>query len=1708
MNPSQRPAPPIAVIGMACRLPGGIDTPDDLWEFLMAGKDAIGEVPPERWAAYARRDQETANALRGVTRRGGFLADAAGFDADFFGITPREAELMDPQQRIMLELGWESLEHAGIDPHTLAGSDAAVYVGVGSDDYGRQLLEDLPRIEAWTGIGAAQCAVANRISYTLDLRGPSFSVDTACSSSLVALHLACAGLRDGECAVALAGGVNVIAGPGLSKVLDEAGATSAQGRSRPFDAEADGYGRGEGAGIVVLKRLSDAEADGDRILAVIRGSAVNQDGRTRGIMAPNGAAQAQVARLALRQGGVDAGSVAYVEAHGTGTPAGDPVEAAALGEVYGAGRRPGDPCLIGSVKGNIGHLEAGAGIAGVIKAVLALGHGMIPPQAGAGISAPNPEIPWETTGLRLVTEPTPWPEHAGPRRAGVSAFGYGGTVGHVVLEQAPARRPVATRPESAAPQVFPLSGRTEAAVREYAGRLAEFVGRDSTPEVLADLRHTLWNRRARLPSRAAVVAHDSASLRYELRKLATDQPSAGISTGTAPPGVPEPVVWVFSGHGSQWSGMARELLLGDPDFAGVIDTIDPIFRQEAGFSAREALLDGELGGVDRIQSLLFAVHCGLAAVWRRLGSRPAAVLGHSVGEVAAAVVAGVLDLEQGARLICRRSARLRAAAGGGAMAMAALPFAEVEALLAGQSEVVAAIESSPVSTVVSGTPDAVAAFTARCGADGVAVRPVASDVAFHSPQMEPLLAGLQADLAGLTPAAPSIPLYSTALADPRADAPRDAGYWALNLREPVRLATAIEAAVADGHRFFLEVSPHPVVSHSIGETLAELGAGDAYVTGSLRRGRPELATLLTSLAELHCHGGEAVPPAPGELITLPRVAWRHRRYWRAGPDAEHPGAAARWHDPASAGLLGAPVTVAVPGAPRIWQTRLDDASRPYPGRHPVQGVEIVPAAALLNTLSAAVDGRALSGVRLLAPLAVSPAREVQVLRQDEVVTIASRPLGAEEDHWQTHATATSGTAAEESIVDIAAARERCGVRREPGVVLESLVAAGIASAGFGWTVTEVRTGDGELLATVRPDGETAEQAWAGVVDAALSAAPLVFGGEPVLRIADRVDRVSFAARPPAAPVLRISVCGDGVVDVQVLDDEGRVAGVLAGLRYRTLDGGAETGVDRQGLVHRLTWSPVTRQARPLRRLVVFGADDGLTEGFTGVECLHLTEIVELANLLGELDDRDAIAVVPAAEPADAAPGAITAAAAEAAWTLTRVAQLLAGRDLRKPPRLWAVTKGVREGAGVTHSVLWGLGRVIGGQYPGFWGGIVDLPDAGAAGLAEVLGGTGEADVFAPREGVVEAARLVPLDGDPERPALRCRPDATYLITGGLGVLGLRVAAWLADRGARRLVLTARTPVPPRAEWPGSADPRVQALRVLEDRGVTVRTLALDVADERAARMLADPDALGLPPIRGVVHAAGVLDDRMLDELDYDSLAAVLRPKARGALVLDRLFPPGSVDFFALFSSFGQFLGLPGQAAYASANAFLDAVANRRAAAGHADALSLCWTSWRGMGMAVSEVVDAELRHAAVTDISADEAFRAWLDASRHRVGQVAVFGTTDAPHRRPPVLTELRSEVDTEDDGTGVLAGLTGEERLARLVEEITAQIAAEMRLPVAELDARRPLTALGLDSVMTLSIRRRLETRFGLGLPATLLWKLPTVAEVAGYLSDLLPED
>ena len=877
---SEAPSPPgglstepIAVIGMGCRFPGDIHGPEEYWDFLAEGRSAVGEVPPDRWTWSDDGSPEGAAALAGTTRWGSFLSDVDAFDAEYFEIMPREASRMDPQQRLLLEVTHEALEHAGIPADSLAETQTGIFAGACAGDYAHLASTDLSQVDAWFGTGGALSIIANRVSYYFDLRGPSITVDTACSSSLVAVHLACQSLRSGDSNLALAAGVNLLLSPAATRSFDQAEALSRSGQCHSFDASADGFVRGEGCGVVVLKRLSDAVADGDRVLAVIRGSAVNQDGRSNGLMAPNPAAQMAVLRSAYAAAGVEPREVDYVEAHGTGTLLGDPIEARALGTVLGRGRAVDAPLLIGAVKSNLGHLEAAAGVAGFIKTVLALQRGRIP--ANLGYEKPNPHIPFGKLRLEVVAQHRDWAPQGRPRRAGVSSFGFGGTNAHVVLEQGPVPVAAVVSEPGVGVTTVVVSGKSADRVGSMAGMLADWMDGVGAGVGLSEVAHTVNHHRARHQKFATVCARDRVAAVAGLRALAAGQ--AGVGVVGPRVGVPRPgTVFVFSGQGSQWAGMGRRLLVEEAVFGSAVAELEPVFLEQVGFSLREVLAGGEaVRGDGRVQPVLMGLQLALTELWRSRGVHPDAVIGHSMGEVTAAVVAGALSVADGLRVIAVRSRLMSRLAGQGAVALVNLDAEAATALLGGFVGVELAGELSPRQSVVAGAPEAVDAVIAAVTADNRFARRVNMEVASHTALMDPVLGELAEALAGLSPSVASIPFLSTVV-DPLSEPVLDAGYWVDNVRRPVRLRQAIAAAAAD-YGTFVEISPHPVLTQPILDTLGD-PAGRLAV-GTLARDTDDVVTFETNLNATHVAHPPQTEHDAEPHTAIPTTPWHHTRHW-------------------------------------------------------------------------------------------------------------------------------------------------------------------------------------------------------------------------------------------------------------------------------------------------------------------------------------------------------------------------------------------------------------------------------------------------------------------------------------------------------------------------------------------------------------------------------------------------------------------------------------------------------------------------------------------------------------------------------------------------------------------------------------------------------------------------------------------------------------
>ena len=1026
----------IAVVGLACRLPGGINSPDALWDTLVRGTDLVDVVPRDRWNADDYYDAEAGLPGRSVSRWGAFLADPTGFDFPFFGISEREALAMDPQHRVLLEVTWEAAERSGIDPARLRGSDTGVFFGLSHQDYAMVTRNAGALSEAYSFTGIPFSMASGRVAHAMDLRGPALTLDTACSSSLVAIHTARRALDAMECDVAFAGGVMLMFSPQSYASASGLGMLSPTGRCQPFDARADGFVRAEGCGVVVLKRLRDARRDNDRILAVIRGTAVNHDGRTDNMLAPSSAAQVAVIQRALADAGVDASSIGVVEAHGTGTAVGDTIEYRSLSQVYGRST----PCAVGALKSNLGHAESAAGVLGLIKTVLSLQHGVVP-RVLHFESLPEPLQQIETQ-LFVPTQPVPWPavNAQGVRRAAVSSYGMSGTNAHAILEfdpadvsQAPPQRSPGAEER---PRLIPLSSTSPEGVQAFATQLAAqldaHISRGDDVPSLADVAYTLSCRRGHRPVRHAMIARTTQELANALRVLAATAPmvTAAVDQESRGP------VFLFSGQGSQWPAMGEVLLRTDAVFATTIADIEPVMRAVAGFSVTEALQHPDaLQGIDRIQPSIFAVQVALAASLRAHGVTPSAVIGHSLGEVSAAVVSGALSLDDGIRVICHRSLLCRLVAGHSAMAVVELPPAAIREVLAqeGIDDVEIAVLTAPTSSVIGGAVASVRHLIAAWQRRDVFAREVAVDVASHTSQVNPILEELRQRLDALTPQRASVPMYSTTLLDPRAQARCDAEYWVDNLRYPVRFRAAVEAALEDGHRVFVELSPHPLLTRAIAQNAA---AADLAVRAlpSMSRGEGLSGGVLGLVGALYTAGAAvdfSVLQEPACLVDLPLPAWTHHRLFLA-PTAGATDATGVSLT-ASHPLLTVHRTVHEEPHRHVWAAELGLGAHPWLADHQINGVAAFPGAgfceialeAARRALGASAEVRDLRFERALLLEQDTPGVATAVADGSARLTFSvesQRDVGAER-----HATAVLAACPDESLpacYDVAAERTR------------------------------------------------------------------------------------------------------------------------------------------------------------------------------------------------------------------------------------------------------------------------------------------------------------------------------------------------------------------------------------------------------------------------------------------------------------------------------------------------------------------------------------------------------------------------------------------------------------------------------------------------------------------------------------------------------------
>ncbi|HEV2639091.1 MAG TPA: SDR family NAD(P)-dependent oxidoreductase [Actinocrinis sp.] len=1643
---------PIVIVGMACRYPGGVTNPDDLWQLAKSGGDAIGEFPTDRgWDLDALSGAGPGQPGTSVTRQGGFLYDAAEFDAAFFGISPREALTTDPQQRLLLTIAWEAFEHAGIDPASVRDSRTAVFAGVMHHDYAPRVHTVPVGLEGHLVTGNTSSVVSGRLSYVFGLRGPAVTVDTACSSSLVALHLAAQSLRRGECTLALAGGVSVMATPEMFVEFSRLRGLAPDGRCKSFAAGADGTAWAEGAGLLVLERRSDARRRGHREWAVLRGSAVNQDGASNGLSAPSGPAQEQVIREALADAGLTPGEVDAVEAHGTGTPLGDPVEARALAAAYGPDRPDGRPLLLGSLKANIGHAQAAAGVGGVIKMVQALRHGVLP--GLLHLDRPSGHVDWDGSGIRLLDAATAWPQTGRPRRAGVSSFGISGTNAHVLLEEPAPERAPGPRPEPPAALPWVISGRSPQALRAQAARLRDRLRDESATDLtdLADLAHALTAHRHAHDHRAVIIGTDREDLLHGLAAVADGQQMPGVVTGRARTGH-RPVL-VFPGQGTQWTGMAVPLLESSPVFAASMRECEQALAPYADWSLREVLGGAAaLRRVEVVQPALWAVMVSLAAVWRSFGVEPAAVVGHSQGEIAAACVAGALTLTDGARVVCLRAKAIQALSGRGGMMSVRLPRAEAErCLLPWSGRIGVAAVNGPRSTVLSGAPDALDALAAQLAARDVRLSRLPVDYASHSAQVQSLRERLLTELAGIRPRTSDVPFHSTLTGEIIDTAGLDAEYWYRNLRETVEFEGAIRALHAAGHRTFLEASPHAVLTVDVQEILDE-GERPGTALGTLRRDDGGLGRLLTSVAEAHAIGvgvrwEPAVAARGGGRVDLPTYAFQTERFWML-PDTAAAGARALGLAPGGHPLLGAGLARADDDGLLLTGV-LSTAGRPWLADHGVGGDVLLSGTTFVELALHAGQRVGLPRIEELVlhtPLVLAEGASVRIqIAVGGAATAPRRPVAVYAEDGGTWIRHASG-----HLVDEAGPAASFASSAWPPADAEPIDLADaypdLAATGYAYGPAFQglralwRSGTDLYAEIVLPEPLHADAAGYGLHPALLDAAlhPLLVAADhDEIRLPYSWNGVRLHAAGATSLRVHLADAGDGAIRLHATDFTGRPVASVDALTLRPV---------RRGSPDRLLW-----------------------------------QIDWIEAKTGEPAEAAAVTlpyICPDSEPD--IPAAVRAATGGVLEWLQRT--------LTDPAHADATLVVVIRSDDLAHSAVRGLVRSARTENPGR----VMLVDTDRPPSPEDLraaAGTGEPEVTL-RGSRLLVPRLTRSPATPTAPPRPWNPDGTVLITGGTGTLGALLARHLVTgHGVRHLLLTGRS---------GRGSDMADELSAL---GARVRVAACDAADPDALA-----DLLGSlepeHPLTVVVHAAGVLDDGTLDSLTPARLDTVLRPKADGAWHLHRLTEHLDLDAFVLFSSAAGTIGTPGQANYAAANTFLDALARHRRAH-DLTATSLSWGLWdldTGLTGHLGASGRARLARYGLSPFSTEQGLAAFdLALSRDAAHLI--------PARLDPTMlagSPRRTQAPTAAPAAATPSVPRDRQTLADLVRSTVAAVLGHS--PADGIEEDRAFRDLGFDSLTGLELRNRLSAATGLRLPATLVFDRPTPAALIAFLSGQTP--
>ena len=1765
----------IAIVGMGCRFPGDANDPTSYWELLINGVDAISEVPEDRWNLRTHFSEDKAKPGKTYTRCGGFIKDIDKFDADFFGISPREAACMDPQQRILLEITWEALADAGIAPEQLAGTSVGTFMGIFTHDYNNMQLDTSNRdlIDTHTGVGVSMSIVANRISYAFDFTGPSVTLDTACSSSLVALHLACQSIRNGECDSAIAGGANAILKPEFTIATSKASMLSPDGRCKSFDASANGYVRSEGAGVVILKPLSAAQRDGDSIYAIIKSSVVNQDGKSNGLTVPNQKSQKAALRKALELADVAAEEILYVEAHGTGTFVGDPIEANSIGAVFGENRTT--DLIMGSVKSNIGHLEAASGMASLIKVVMSLKNEMIPPNIH--FKTPNPQIEFDKYHLRVPVAPEAWAAVPNaPRHACINSFGFGGTNATVILAESPqiqsARHEMTGTRTS--PFILPLSANSPKALDAVVGRIQHHL--ETSPDSLSDLCFSAATRSGHRDQRLAFIASDKNKMLDLAAQFLEGKDSPFIVKGSTRY-TGGKLAFVFSGMGTQWWGMGRQLIEENALFRETIETCDRLLSQHANWSLLEELSrsesDTRINITQFAQPAIFAVEVALAKVWQFYGMVPDAVCGHSVGEVAAAHVSGALSLEDAIKVIFYRSQLQQKTAGMGGMLAVSMSRDSATQLIEKYSDRVSiAAVNSPTSVTLAGELDALGVLEKQLNADNIFCRPLKVEVPFHCVVMDIIKDELISSLQSITPKETVIPLYSTVTGNIISGTQLDADYWWHNVREPVEFAKTINAM--EGCDVFLEVGPHPVLTQSMNECLS--ARKNTLVLGSIKRQQNETATLFSTLGSLYTEGYPVkwANIVQGQFVKLPMYPWQRLPHWRESEisiqdrtgnmtkrtlllEEAHP-------------LLGNKIKLAQ--ADSIWEAEIQHENLSFLKGHIIHDAVVFPGAGFIEMALAATlkEGRTTLTIEHFSfekalVLTEDAVRMQSVLSQNTFSIYSEKITPGDTGRWVKHASVNISNqhpiTNETPAFDLAAIRQRCTSSKSKEDVYETFATMGFNYQGDFCGITHFQCSETEALAQIEL-GSQPDQIYTVYPPLLDNGFQVLLGIASCVNGAPLQNRVFLPVQIAKITVHhRSNTVGTGVW-CHALITESNEQGLKGNLTLYDNNGKPIITIEELFCVsvektkwdtllqhehdstfhwfNQVRWLPLTSEPEAYtvspRQWLILGDNAGhggqlasklseqghspflVSAGTEFLQCSdsefqisaerprdyqELLKCVKDAGNLGGIVYLWPLDILPLGQSSDSTCGC---------GTLLYLIQALNNLNLEIP--LWIVTKGgqfiVPEAPRLEQSPVWGFAQVISLEQPQLQCRCIDLdPEAETADntsfLLQALNSDTQEYRLAFRDKKSYVARLVPspfsIDKSINGSSL-ISAEATYLITGAFGGLGRLIAQRLIANGARHLVLMGRR----------GATGNEDFVADLNRLGVTPYIAIADVSVREDVERVINDIKKTMPPLRGIIHAAGVLDDGVITQQSPERFEKIMKPKVQGSWNLHELTLELPLDLFVCFSSVASLVGSPGQSNYAAGNAFMDLLAHARHSIG-LPALSINWGPWAGEGMAAAQLKRLESKGFGAIDIESGlQAFEQLIGESNSAQIGVApinweLFFSAFPEHKKTPFFSKFIEKSMAEESGHNdflkqLKETIEAEQHqfLLKYIEEIVNSVFGYSSSESA--NRQKSLFDNGLDSLMALEIKNRLESSLRMPLQSTLLFEHPTIDLLGDFLS------